>query len=163
MVIATFRAGTTTAGQTIEYENNVLWLSGGSRVTAREVVQYDQAGQLTWVEEAARNWLYENQEPPGSSSVALETRGPATIIDDNYRTQLLAQAIYSSGLRVESQGPFNAVVVTGTPVNHILHLLLTLLTAGLWLPVWIIVAIAGGEVRYMYAVDPFGNVFWQKI
>lgn len=30
----------------------------------------------------------------------------------------------------------------GRRVNHVLHLLLTLLTAGLWLPVWIILALA---------------------
>lgn len=27
-------------------------------------------------------------------------------------------------------------------VNHLLHLVLTILTAGLWLPVWIIIALA---------------------
>lgn len=30
----------------------------------------------------------------------------------------------------------------GKRVNHVLHLVLTLLTAGLWLPVWIILAFA---------------------
>lgn len=30
----------------------------------------------------------------------------------------------------------------GKRVNHLLHLILTLLTAGLWLPVWIIIAMA---------------------
>lgn len=31
--------------------------------------------------------------------------------------------------------------------NHILHLLLSLVTFGLWLPVWIIIAIRNGEAR----------------
>lgn len=30
----------------------------------------------------------------------------------------------------------------GKPVNHVLHAVLTVCTAGLWLPVWLIVAIA---------------------
>lgn len=30
----------------------------------------------------------------------------------------------------------------GKKVNHVLHAILTVLTAGLWLPVWLIVAIA---------------------
>ena len=30
----------------------------------------------------------------------------------------------------------------GRRVNHVLHLVLTILTAGLWLPIWIILAIA---------------------
>lgn len=36
------------------------------------------------------------------------------------------------------------VVVNAPPkrVNHLLHLILTILTAGLWLPVWIIIALA---------------------
>ena len=34
------------------------------------------------------------------------------------------------------------VIVTGKRTNHVLHLVLTFLTAGLWLPVWVIVAIA---------------------
>lgn len=34
------------------------------------------------------------------------------------------------------------VVHNSRRVNHALHLILTLLTAGLWLPVWIILAIA---------------------
>ncbi|WP_295649745.1 hypothetical protein [uncultured Dietzia sp.] len=40
--------------------------------------------------------------------------------------------------------PFQQTVVVHNSrrVNHALHLVLTLLTAGLWLPVWIILAIA---------------------
>lgn len=32
--------------------------------------------------------------------------------------------------------------VPGKPVNHVLHAILTVLTVGMWLPVWLIVAIA---------------------
>lgn len=31
--------------------------------------------------------------------------------------------------------------------NHALHLILTILTAGLWLPVWIIIAATNGAHR----------------
>ena len=34
------------------------------------------------------------------------------------------------------------VVVQGKRTNHAFHLIMTLVTVGLWLPVWIIVAIA---------------------
>ena len=37
------------------------------------------------------------------------------------------------------------VIVRSGGVNHGLHLLLTVLTCGMWLPVWIIVAIMGGR------------------
>jgi hypothetical protein len=36
------------------------------------------------------------------------------------------------------------VIVSARP-NHVLHLLLTLLTFGMWLPVWLIVTIVGGR------------------
>lgn len=47
--------------------------------------------------------------------------------------------------RVAFQGADRAVIITGRPVNHILHLLLTILTGGLWLVVWVVVAGTGGE------------------
>lgn len=41
-----------------------------------------------------------------------------------------------------NQGPVIYIQQPKKQTNHILHLLLTVFTAGLWLPVWIIVAIA---------------------
>lgn len=59
--------------------------------------------------------------------------------------------------RVEAQSPEQAVMVTGHRPNHILHLILTILTLGIWLIVWIILAIAGGEKRKTIAVDAYGR------
>ena len=55
-----------------------------------------------------------------------------------------------------------AVVVSGKPVNHILHLILTIVTVGFWGIVWLILVIAGGEKREMITVDEYGNVLKQK-
>ena len=52
-----------------------------------------------------------------------------------------------SGWRVESQDAFQAVLVKGRRTNHILHLLLSIITVGVWLPVWILLGIFGGEKR----------------
>jgi hypothetical protein len=38
------------------------------------------------------------------------------------------------------------VVVTGKPVNHVLHLLLSLFLCAMWVPVWLIMAAVGGEI-----------------
>jgi hypothetical protein len=38
--------------------------------------------------------------------------------------------------------------VAGRPVNHVLHLLLTVFTVGIWIVPWIIVTANGGEKRY---------------
>ena len=43
-------------------------------------------------------------------------------------------------------------------MNHILHLLLTVFLCGFWLPVWLLVAVTGGEKRSVLAVDQCGNI-----
>ncbi|ATN88709.1 hypothetical protein SEA_DEMSCULPINBOYZ_114 [Mycobacterium phage Demsculpinboyz] len=60
--------------------------------------------------------------------------------------------------RIESVTPYTAVVVTGQRVNHVLHLLVSVLLCGLWLPVWLVIALTGGEKRFVLAVDQCGNV-----
>jgi hypothetical protein len=60
--------------------------------------------------------------------------------------------------RIESVTPYTAVVVYGKPVNHVLHLLATVFLCGLWLPVWILIAVSGGETRRVLSVDVCGNV-----
>jgi hypothetical protein len=82
------------------------------------------------------------------------------------RKTVLAQHIQqevAKGGRVESQNDTTAVMVYGSPVNNVLHLILTLITAGLWLLIWIPVAIFGGEKRKMLVVDELGNVQVQKV
>lgn len=86
---------------------------------------------------------------------SVEPAGP----DD--RKRALAHAITQEvayGRRVESQSDYQAVVVRGRRPNHLLHLLLTIVTLGLWAIVWILVAIFGGEKRTVLQVDEFGNV-----
>ena len=53
----------------------------------------------------------------------------------------------ANGWRVESILDGQAVLVKGSKPNHILHLILFLVTAGFWLPVWIFIAVTGGEKR----------------
>jgi hypothetical protein len=58
--------------------------------------------------------------------------------------------------RVETRGQTSAVVVFGKPVNHVLHLLLTIFTCTLWGPVWLLVAAFSGERRTTVSVDQYG-------
>jgi hypothetical protein len=63
------------------------------------------------------------------------------------------------GYRVESQTPYQAIVVKGRRPNHLLHLVLSVLTLGLWmLLVWLPLVVFGGEKRRVVSVDTFGNV-----
>ncbi len=70
----------------------------------------------------------------------------------------LSREVGYSGGRTESVTPYSAVVVTGRPVNHVLHLLASVFMCGLWIPVWIIIAWSGGETRRVLEVDPCGNL-----
>jgi hypothetical protein len=82
------------------------------------------------------------------------------------RRELLARTLASQiagGARIESQGDFQAVVVQGKPVNHVLHLILTLVTFLAWGIIWIALAIFGGEKRAMITVDEYGNVAVQRV
>ena len=69
----------------------------------------------------------------------------------------------AQGSRIESRTDFQAVLVRGRPVNHILHLLLSVLTLGVWLVVWVILSISGGEERSLLQVDEDGNGIRRKI
>ena len=81
------------------------------------------------------------------------------------RKAILSQHVQQAvgrGMRVDTQSDTMAVVVSGKPVNHILHLILTIVTVGFWGIVWLILVIAGGEKREMITVDEYGNVLKQK-
>jgi hypothetical protein len=46
---------------------------------------------------------------------------------------------------VEWTDTYGAVARPWKPTNHIFHLLMTLLTAGLWIPIWIIVGVSNNS------------------
>jgi len=78
------------------------------------------------------------------------------------RVSILQDAIADrlrQGWRVEMQAtPYAATLTKGQPVNHILHLLLSIFTCGFWVIGWIIVAATGGVQRQTVAVDPYGRI-----
>lgn len=72
-------------------------------------------------------------------------------------------AVASRGYRMESRSEFQATVVRGKPTSHILHLLLALVTLGLWLIVWALVALGPGEERFVLVVDERGHVTGTRV
>jgi transposase len=63
------------------------------------------------------------------------------------------------GWRVESAPmPGQVVIVQGKRPNHILHLLLSVVTFGMWLPIWAILAITSKETRAVLTSYPDGTV-----
>lgn len=94
-----------------------------------------------------------------------EVAQTATTKNAEERKALLAQAVANQvrqGWRVESQSDFQAVLVKGQRPNNTLHLILTLVTVGFWLLVWIPLAIFGGEKRTVIDIDPYGNTNIQQ-
>ena len=82
------------------------------------------------------------------------------------RKAILAQQLQGAaarGLRVESQGEFQAVLAEGAPVNHTLHAIVSIFSCGLWVIPWVIITVNGGVRRHMVTVDEFGNVMWQNL
>ena len=59
----------------------------------------------------------------------------------------------ASGWRVESDYGNTVTLVKGQRVNHILHLLLSIVTAGAWLLIWLVLAAFGGERRTTFTYD----------
>jgi hypothetical protein len=69
----------------------------------------------------------------------------------------------AKGWRIETRSEFQATIAKGKELNHVLHLILTLVTVGLWGIVWIALAIFGGQKRRMISVDEYGNLVEQNI
>ena len=83
-------------------------------------------------------------------------------VTDEHRQKLLQEAVDSEMLKGNAQiihkTDYAAVLETGKKVNHILHLLLALVTFGIWLPVWLFIAAFGNTRKKTLKVDSQGNV-----
>jgi hypothetical protein len=82
-----------------------------------------------------------------------------TADESRAKLQAYVREAVARGARVEVQTDTSATLVQGRPVNHVLHLLLTLVTVGPWVLVWLFVSLRGGEKRSIIAIDPAGNVY----
>lgn len=50
------------------------------------------------------------------------------------------------------------VLSYGAPVNHAVHAIVSIFMCGLWLPIWLIFAISGGQQRVTVWIDEWGQV-----
>ncbi|QES47659.1 hypothetical protein DEJ50_07330 [Streptomyces venezuelae] len=64
------------------------------------------------------------------------------------------------GYQVTYRSATGATVAKGKPINHTLHLILTIATCTVWSFVWIALAImaAAQNATYVLSVDAYGNV-----
>jgi hypothetical protein len=81
------------------------------------------------------------------------------------RKALLARAVAGEvrgGWHVQSQTDYQAVLVKGKRTSHGVHIFLSLITLGLWLPVWGILWYLNRDQHRVVDVDAYGNVNVQK-
>ena len=64
----------------------------------------------------------------------------------------------AGGADLVSQAGTNAVLTKGKKVNHILHLILSVLTAGIWLIVWAILVATNKPQRIVLSLNEQGQV-----
>jgi hypothetical protein len=69
---------------------------------------------------------------------------------------VIADQIRQHGSRIESHTDYQAVLIEGSKPSHILHLILTLVTAGLWAFIWLVIALFGGDPRRLLETDEYG-------
>ena len=77
------------------------------------------------------------------------------------RRHLLSQQLAvmeEQGKRIVYRGDYQAIVADGTPVNHILHLMLSFFTVGLWAIIWMVDISFHKETKEFVRVDIKGNV-----
>ncbi len=89
----------------------------------------------------------------------------STPADHESRRQRQADAVAREvmrGAKVESDADYQAVLVSGDRVNHLLHFIVGIFTCGWWWIVWIFFALTGGEKRYIVRTDEFGNTRVEK-
>ena len=98
------------------------------------------------------------------SSTPLHDDPPA---DEAARSRALALAVEdevaSNGATVVHEGPSGVVLSHRPSVSHLLHALLTVLTAGLWAVVWLYITFTNRDRRVRLEVDSWGNVWARPI
>ena len=94
------------------------------------------------------------------TTIATSTDIPQTLSLDA-RAEIIAGTVANfnrQGWRVMSQTQTNAQLVKGKKTSHGLHIFLSIITLGLWIPVWILIAVTTGEKAKFVAVDELGKV-----
>jgi hypothetical protein len=71
--------------------------------------------------------------------------------------------VAANAASVVFEGPTGVILGYRRPPAHARHLIMSLLTAGLWTPVWIAAATRQREHRVRLSVDDWGNVWAETV
>ncbi len=86
-----------------------------------------------------------------------------TEIDRGYILASTVHAHAARGWRVESQTNASALLVKGKQVHNGAHAVMTLLTGGLWLAVWLPSMLINRRRCLAITVDAYGNTLVSKL
>ena len=92
------------------------------------------------------------------------TDTPRTIEPDE-RKAALARAVANEvrgGWHVQSQTDYQAVLVKGKRTSHGVHIFASIVTLGLWIPVWVVMWFLNRDQHRVVDVDAYGHVNVQK-
>lgn len=88
-------------------------------------------------------------------------------VDDERRRRALLLAVEDQvadeGGTVVHDGPSGIVVAYRPHTSHVLHAVLTVLTGGLWLVVWLVVALGANPDRVRFEADRWGHVWTRPV
>lgn len=87
-------------------------------------------------------------------------------VSPEQRQQMLGMAVNAEvvrGASIREMDQTSAVLLKKDEVNHILHLLLTVFTCGLWAIIWLLAAASARVHMYRLVVDEFGIVRRSKV
>ncbi len=101
----------------------------------------------------------EEQQPSGAPTPdESPTMKRLTSEDRQSQLALRISREVADGWRVESQAPLSATLVKGKSVNHVLHIILSIVSFGFWLFFYIPYWLLRREKRKVITVDPYGNI-----
>ncbi len=92
----------------------------------------------------------EDANPTASSGPSLDER-------HRWLNLILQDRLNRRGWRLEFYSETSAILVNGRPVRHVLHFLFTVITGGLWMLPWLLIAVLGGEWRESIYIHPDGQ------
>ena len=109
----------------------------------------------------SRHHLPEKQRMREQAALPPAPPAPLVLKSPETRVAILNAKVVDmsrAGWRVVTMHGEQAVMACGHRPNHILHLLLSIVTVGLWLPIWIIIGCTTKERQRLMVVDPYGRI-----
>jgi hypothetical protein len=87
---------------------------------------------------------------------AITARARRKVLDKAVEDQVITTRAW-----VVLNGDDSVILAHRHPTSHLSHAVMTFLTLGLWIPIWIVASLIHREERVRLTVDDWGNV-WAK-